>query len=32
MGKGVSFMEDDYNWHGNPPNKEQAFKALEELV
>ncbi len=31
MGKGVSFMEDDYNWHGIPPNPEQALKALEEL-
>ncbi|MFH1050407.1 MAG: transketolase [bacterium] len=32
MGKGVSFMNDNYNWHGNPPNEEQAVKALEELV
>ncbi len=31
MGKGVSFMEDKYNWHGNPPNKEQAEIALSEL-
>lgn len=31
-GKGVSFMEGDYKWHGNPPNKEQAAKALEELA
>ena len=30
-GKGVSFMEKDYTWHGNPPNKEQAAKALAEL-
>jgi len=30
-GKGVSFMEGDYKWHGNPPNKEQAEKALDEL-
>lgn len=30
-GKGVSFMEKDYRWHGVPPNKEQAKKALEEL-
>lgn len=30
-GKGVSFMERDYLWHGIPPNKEQAKKALEEL-
>lgn len=32
MGKGVSFMEDQYGWHGNPPNEEQAEKALSELV
>jgi transketolase len=31
-GKGVSFMEGDYKWHGNPPNKEQAVKALAELA
>ncbi len=31
MGKGISFMEDDYRWHGVPPNKEQAIKALSEL-
>lgn len=30
-GKGVSFMERDYKWHGTPPNKEQAAKALKEL-
>ena len=30
-GKGVDFMEGDYKWHGTPPNKEQAKKALEEL-
>ncbi|MBI5529900.1 MAG: transketolase [Candidatus Doudnabacteria bacterium] len=30
-GKGVDFMEGDYKWHGNPPNKEQAKLALEEL-
>ena len=30
-GKGVSFMEADYLWHGMPPNKEQARKALHEL-
>ena len=30
-GKGVSFMEQDYLWHGIPPNKEQAQKALYEL-
>jgi len=31
MGKCVSFMEDDYHWHGNPPKPEQAIKALEDL-
>ncbi len=30
-GKGVSYMEDDYTWHGKPPNKEQAEVALREL-
>lgn len=30
-GKGVSFMENDYHWHGKPPNKEEAEKALSEL-
>src|SRR5579871_789902 len=30
-GKGVSFMEKDFHWHGSPPNKEQAAKALDEL-
>jgi len=30
-GKGVSFMERDYKWHGTPPKKDQAEKALAEL-
>lgn len=30
-GKGVSFMEKDFKWHGSPPNKEEAKKALNEL-
>lgn len=30
-GKGVSYMERNYKWHGNPPNAEQAEKALAEL-
>lgn len=30
-GKGVDFMENDYHWHGTPPNHEQAKKALHEL-
>jgi len=31
MGKGVSFMENNYEWHGKAPNKEQAEWALTEL-
>ena len=30
-GKGVDFMEKDFTWHGKPPNKEEAKKALAEL-
>ncbi len=30
-GKGVSFMEGDYLWHGKPPNREQGEIALREL-
>ena len=30
-GKGVDFMENDFHWHGSPPNHEQAKKALHEL-
>lgn len=30
-GKGVDFMENDFHWHGMPPNHEQAIKALHEL-
>lgn len=30
-GKGVSFMENDYHWHGKPPNRQEAEKALIEL-
>jgi transketolase len=30
-GKGVDFMENDFHWHGTPPNHEQALKALKEL-
>jgi transketolase len=31
MGRGVSFMADDYRWHGKPPKPEQAEVALQEL-
>lgn len=30
-GKGVSFMEGDYRWHGKAPKKEEAKAALYEL-
>lgn len=30
-GKGVSFMEYDYKWHGMPPNAEQAKQALHDI-
>jgi len=31
MGKGVSFMENQYRWHGTPPTPEEGEKALAEL-
>jgi transketolase len=31
MGKGISFMEDDFRWHGTPPNQEQAERAMRDL-
>ncbi len=30
-GKGVGFMENMYEWHGKPPNEEEARRALHEL-
>ena len=30
-GKGVSFMEDNYAWHGSAPNQEQYEQAMKEL-
>lgn len=30
-GKGVSFMERDYKWHGKPPAAGEAREALKEL-
>lgn len=30
-GKGVSFMENDYTWHGKAPNDDETKKALKEL-
>jgi len=31
-GKGVSFMENTYKWHGRSPNKEEYEEALKELT
>jgi transketolase len=31
-GKGVSFMENDNKWHGNPPNATELAAALAELI
>ena len=30
-GKGVSFMEGNYGWHGKAPNKEEYEQAMKEL-
>jgi transketolase len=30
-GKGVSYMENDYLWHGKPPSRAEADRALAEL-
>jgi len=30
-GKGISFMEDRFEWHGKAPNKEELTRALVEL-
>ena len=30
-GQGVDFMERKFEWHGKPPNKEEAVEALREL-
>ena len=31
-GKGVSFMENNIAWHGNAPKKEDADKAVKEIL
>lgn len=31
LGKGVSFMENDFHWHGKAPTVLEAEKALQEL-
>ncbi len=30
-GKGVSFMENNYGWHGKAPNDDEYHKAMDEL-
>jgi len=30
-GKGVSFMENEADWHGKAPNREQMLKALQDI-
>lgn len=30
-GKGVDFMENKFEWHGKPPNKEEAKEALHDI-
>jgi len=30
-GKGVKFMEKDFTWHGKPPNKQEAKKAIHQI-
>ena len=30
-GRGVSFMESDFTWHGKPPNKDEEKRAMHEL-
>ena len=31
LGKGVKFMENNYEWHGKVPTKEQAAEAIKQL-
>ena len=31
-GKGVSFMEHPFEWHGKAPNKDEAARALKEIL
>jgi transketolase len=31
-GKGVSYMEHNYNWHARPPTEQDLERALEELA
>jgi transketolase len=32
LGKGVSFMENNFEWHGRAPSKEERDKAVRELM
>ncbi|HRP69530.1 MAG TPA: transketolase, partial [Turneriella sp.] len=32
LGKGVSFMENNPDWHGTPPNQEKRDTAMVELL
>jgi transketolase len=32
VGKGVSFMENDPEWHGKAPKPEEAVRAIQEIV
>lgn len=31
LGKGVKFMENNYEWHGKAPTKEQAIEAIKQI-
>jgi transketolase len=31
MGQGVSFMKDNFEWHGKAPNEEQMNQAIKEI-
>ncbi len=31
MGKGVDFMENDYQWHGKPPKENEFHQAIAQL-
>jgi len=31
-GKGVSFMENNYEWHGKAPSESEAAQAIQELM
>lgn len=31
MGQGISYMADDYRWHGKPPKKDEGDRAMIEL-